>query len=187
MLNRVLSSVMIVTSAFTIIIGQTAPEAKKDAEKSAQTFAFAFVGDGGFAMLMAELLTAARYQLPVKVVICNNGVLGQILWEQMALGYPEHGVRFQGPANFAAWAEAAGCLGIRVEHPGDLDAAVAAAFAHPGPALVDAVVNPDEPPMPAKVTYEQAKGFAESFLRGQPRRATIASPLFRDKVDKLRS
>ncbi len=147
----------------------------------------AFVGDGGFAMLMAELLTAARYQLPVKVVICNNGVLGQILWEQMALGYPEHGVRFQGPANFAAWAEAAGCLGIRVEHPGDLDAAVAAAFAHPGPALVDAVVNPDEPPMPAKVTYEQAKGFAESFLRGQPRRATIASTLFRDKLDKLRS
>jgi pyruvate dehydrogenase (quinone) len=147
----------------------------------------AFVGDGGFAMLMAELLTAARYQLPVKVVINNNGVLGQILWEQMALGYPEHGVRFQGPANFAAWAVAAGCHGVRVERPGDLDAAVASAFAHPGPAVVDVVVNPDEPPMPAKVTYEQAKGFAESFLRGQPRRSTIASTLFRDKLDQLKA
>lgn len=147
----------------------------------------AFVGDGGFAMLMAELLTAVRYQLPVKVVICNNGELGQILWEQMALGYPEHGVRFQGPANFAAWAEAAGCLGARVERAGDVESAVATAFAHPGPAVVDVVVNPDEPPMPAKVTYDQAKGFAQSFLRGQPRRATIASTLFRDKLDQLRS
>jgi pyruvate dehydrogenase (quinone)/pyruvate oxidase len=147
----------------------------------------AFVGDGGFAMLMAELLTAVRYQLPIKVVICNNGELGQILWEQMALGYPEHGVRFQGPANFAAWAEAAGCFAMRVERPGDLEGAVAASFAHSGPAVVDVVVNPDEPPMPARVTYEQAKGFAESFLRGQPRRAAIASTLFRDKLDKLKT
>lgn len=147
----------------------------------------AFVGDGGFAMLMAELLTAVRYQLPVKVVICNNGELGQILWEQMALGYPEHGVRFQGPAHFAPWGEAAGCHSARVEHPAEVEPAIAAALAHPGPALVDVVVNPDEPPMPAKVTYAQAKGFAESFLRGQPRRASIASTLFRDKLDELRS
>jgi len=145
-----------------------------------------YVGDGGFAMLMAEFLTAKRYHLPVKVVVCNNGLLGQILWEQMALGYPEHGVRFQGPANFAAWAEACGGLGIRVERPGDLDAAVADAFLHDGPALVDVVVNPDEPPMPAKVTYKQAKGFAEAFLKGQPRRAAIASTLFRDKLDELK-
>ncbi|HJR26965.1 MAG TPA: thiamine pyrophosphate-dependent enzyme [Acidimicrobiales bacterium] len=146
----------------------------------------AFVGDGGFAMLMAELLTAVRHDLPVKVVISNNGALGQILWEQMALGYPEFGVRFQGPANFAPWAEAAGCLGVRVEHPGDVEAAIASAFAHPGPAVVDVVVNPDEPPMPAKVTWAQAKGFAESFLHGQPRRAAIASTLFRDKVAQMR-
>jgi pyruvate dehydrogenase (quinone)/pyruvate oxidase len=123
----------------------------------------------------------------VKVVVCNNGVLGQILWEQMALGYPEHGVRFQGPANFAPWAQAAGCFGVRVEQPGDVDDAIGAAFAHPGPALVDVVVNPDEPPMPAHVTYEQAKGFAESFLHGQPRRATIAATLFRDKLDQLKA
>ena len=147
----------------------------------------AFVGDGGFAMLMAELLTAVRYQLPVKVVICNNGVLGQILWEQMALGYPEYGVRFQGPANFAGWAEAAGALGVRVEQAHDVETAVARAFAHPGPAVVDAVVNPDEPPMPAKISYNQAKGFAESFLRGEPRRVAIASTLFRDKLDQLRN
>ncbi|MBV8692269.1 MAG: pyruvate oxidase [Actinobacteria bacterium] len=147
----------------------------------------AFVGDGGFAMLMAEMLTAMRYQLPVKVVICNNGELGQILWEQMALGFPEHGVRFQGPPNFAPWAEACGGFGVRVEDPADLTGALTAAFAFDGPAVVDVVVNPDEPPMPPKVTYKQAKGFAEAFLKGQPRRAAIASTLFRDKVDQLKS
>jgi pyruvate dehydrogenase (quinone) len=146
----------------------------------------AFVGDGGFSMLMAEFLTAVHHQLPIKVFVCNNGVLGQILWEQMALGFPEHGVRYQNAPNFAGWADLCGGLGLRIEKPGDLEGAVADALAHSGPALVDVVVNPDEPPMPAKVRYEQAKGFAESFLKGQPRRAAIASTLFRDKIDRLK-
>ncbi len=146
----------------------------------------AFVGDGGFAMLMAEFLTAARHRLPIKVIINNNALLGQILWEQMALGFPEYGVRWEQAANFAPWAEACGGKGIRVERPGELEPAIAAALAHPGPALVDVVVNPDEPPMPAKVTYEQAKGFASAFLHGQGRRAAIASTLFGDKISQLR-
>ncbi|MDQ1489335.1 MAG: hypothetical protein QOJ23_1849 [Actinomycetota bacterium] len=145
----------------------------------------AFVGDGGFAMLMGEFLTAARYGLPVKVFVVNNGGLGQILWEQMALGFPEYGVRFERPADFAPWAEACGGLGIRVEKPGDVEAAVRDALAADGPALVDVVVNPDEPPMPPKVRHDQAVHFAESYLRGQPRRAGIASTLFRDKLDQL--
>jgi pyruvate dehydrogenase (quinone)/pyruvate oxidase len=147
----------------------------------------AFVGDGGFAMLMAEFLTAARHELPIKVFVCNNGELGQILWEQMVLGYPEHGVRFQKAADFAPWARACGGLGLHVEQPDELESAVTEALAHPGPALVDVTVNPDEPPMPAKVTYEEAKGFAQAFLRGQPRRGTIAATLFRDKISELRS
>lgn len=137
-------------------------------------------------MLMAEFLTACRYELPVKVFVANNGVLGQILWEQMALGYPEHGVRWSRCADFAPWAEACGGKGIVVEKPGDVESAVADALSHPGPALVDVHVNPDEPPMPAKVRYEQAKGFAASFLKGTPRRASIASTIFRDKLDQFR-
>jgi pyruvate dehydrogenase (quinone)/pyruvate oxidase len=146
----------------------------------------AFVGDGGFAMLMAEFHTAAWQGLPVKVVVCNNGSLGQILWEQMALGYPEYGVRFGTPMDFAPFAESCGGMGIRVEKPGDVEPAIRDALAHDGPALVDVMVNPDEPPMPAKVTYDEAKGFAESFLKGTPRRATIASTLFRDKIEQLK-
>ncbi|HJP66512.1 MAG TPA: thiamine pyrophosphate-binding protein [Actinomycetota bacterium] len=147
----------------------------------------AFVGDGGFAMLMAEFQTAARYNLPIKVFVNNNGELGQILWEQMVLGYPEFGVRFQEYSNYAPWAEACGGMGVVVEKPGDLEPAVRAAFAHPGPALLDVRVNPDEPPMPGKVSRQQAIKFAEAFLRGQPRKATIASTLFRDKITELKA
>ncbi|MFL5798106.1 MAG: thiamine pyrophosphate-dependent enzyme [Actinomycetota bacterium] len=147
----------------------------------------AFVGDGGFAMLMAEFHTAAWHGLPIKVVVCNNGLLGQILWEQMALGYPEYSVRFPTHMDFAPWAESCGGLGIRIEKVGDLEPAVREFLAHDGPALLDVVVNADEPPMPAKVTYDQAKKFGESFLKGTPRRATIASTLARDKIDQLKS
>jgi pyruvate dehydrogenase (quinone) len=147
----------------------------------------AFVGDGGFAMLMAEFHTAVWNKVPIKIVVCNNGLLGQILWEQMALGYPEFGVRFQTHMDFAPWAEACGGRGIRVQKPGDVEPAIREALAFEGPALVDVVVNADEAPMPPKIHYEEARKFAESFLKGTPRRASIASTLFRSKFDQLRS
>jgi pyruvate dehydrogenase (quinone) len=148
----------------------------------------AFVGDGGFAMLMAEFLTAIQHQLPVKVVICNNNSLGQILWEQMVLGYPEHGVRYpRPPVDYSALAAANGAFGVKVARPAELAGVVREALAHPGPALVDVDVNPDEPPLPGKVEYEQAKKFAQAFLRGQPRKATIATTLLSDKIQELRS
>ncbi|MEV6862767.1 thiamine pyrophosphate-dependent enzyme [Streptosporangium subroseum] len=146
----------------------------------------AFVGDGGFAMLMAEFLTAAHYRLPITVVVNNNDSLGQILWEQMVLGYPEHGVRFGEPASdFSAWARSCGGYGRKVTEPGDVEEAVRQALAHDGPALVDVNVNPNEPPMPGKISYEQARKFAEAFLRGQPHRAAIATTLFKDKISQL--
>jgi pyruvate dehydrogenase (quinone) len=147
-----------------------------------------YVGDGGFAMLMAEFLTAVQHQLPVKIVINNNNSLGQILWEQMVLGYPEHGVRYPRPyVDYAAFASANGGLGIKVTKPGEVMPAVSAALGHRGPALVDVNVNPDEPPLPGKVDIEQAKKFAEAFLRGQPRKATIATTLFKDKIEQFKS
>ena len=147
----------------------------------------AFVGDGGFAMLMAELATAFRYDLPIKVVINNNAELGQIQWEQMVLGFPEFGIRFGRRNDFAPWAAACGLHARRVDHVAELDAEVGAMLAHPGPALLDVSVNPDEPPMPGKITYEQAKEFTKAFLSGQPRKATIATTLFKDKIRDLRS
>jgi pyruvate dehydrogenase (quinone) len=146
-----------------------------------------FVGDGGLAMLMAEFNTACRYQLPIKIIVNNNGTLGQIMWEQMVLGYPEFGIRFGDRLDFAPWAQACGGKGIRVDKADELEDAIAEALGYAGPALVDVTVNPDEPPMPPKVQYEQAKGFVKSFLAGQPRKSTIASTLFRDKITEFRS
>jgi pyruvate dehydrogenase (quinone) len=120
------------------------------------------------------------------VVVVNNGELGQILWEQMVLGFPEFGVRFERRADFAPWARACGGFGAFVDKPGELDAAVREMLAEPGPALLDVAVNPDEPPMPPKIHYDEAKKFAQSFMKGTPRRATIASTLFRDKLDRLK-
>ncbi|SCL37837.1 pyruvate oxidase [Micromonospora rhizosphaerae] len=148
----------------------------------------AFVGDGGFAMLMAEFLTAVRHELPIKVVINNNNSYGQILWEQIVLGYPEYAVRHRQPeADFGAWARACGGHGAKITDPKALPDAIRAALAHPGPALVDCDVNPHEPPMPGKVRYEQAKHFTEAFLRGQPHKAATLATVARDKINELRS
>jgi pyruvate dehydrogenase (quinone) len=147
-----------------------------------------YVGDGGFAMLMAEFITAIKHNLPIKIVINNNNSLGQILWEQMVLGYPEFGVRHSDPpVDFSAIATANGALGIKVSNPAEVRNAISQALSYDGPALVDVNVNPDEPPLPGKIEYKQAKKFAEAFLRGQPRKATIATTLFRDKIDQLKA
>ncbi|MBE7211567.1 MAG: pyruvate oxidase [Gluconacetobacter diazotrophicus] len=105
----------------------------------------AVVGDGGLAMLMAELSTAVMHRLPVKVLVLNNGALGQELWEQRAMGWPNYGCEL-GAIDFAAAARAMGAAGFRCERGDQLDAAMRAAFAAPGPALVDAVVDPEERP-----------------------------------------
>ena len=148
----------------------------------------AFVGDGGFAMLMADFLTAVRNELAVKIIVNNNNSLGQILWEQMVLGYPEYAVRHRQPeADFAAWARACGAFGVKVSAPGDVAGAVRELLAHPGPGIVDCDVNPNEPPMPGKVTYDQAKHFMQAFLRGQPHKTATMASVARDKIQELRA
>jgi pyruvate dehydrogenase (quinone) len=115
-------------------------------------------GDGGFAMLMGDFLTLAQQKLPVKVVVFNNSTLGFVELEQKSTGFLDFGTGLQNP-NFAAMAQGAGVRGIRVEEPGQVDGAIAAALEHDGPVLVDAVVNRTELAMPPSITLEMAKGF----------------------------
>lgn len=144
-----------------------------------------FVGDGGFSMLMAEFATAVKYQLPVKMVIVKNGTLGQIKWEQMVfLGNPEFGVDLQ-PIDFAAVAHACGGAGFTVEDPAECGRTVEEFLNVPGPALLQAVVDPLEPPLPAKVTADQALKFAEALAKGEPNRSKIALTAVSDKVREL--
>jgi pyruvate dehydrogenase (quinone) len=145
----------------------------------------AFVGDGGFSMLMAELATCVKYELPVKIVIIRNDVLGQIKWEQMVfLGNPEYGVELQ-PIDFALVAQACGATGFTVDDPAQCGAVVERALATPGPVVVQALVDPHEPPLPAKITLEQATKFAKSLVRGEPNRDRIALTVLGDRVREL--
>ncbi len=142
----------------------------------------AFVGDGGFTMLMGEFVTAVKHKLPIKVVIIKNNTLGQIKWEQMVfLGNPEYGVELY-PIDFVQFAHACGGAGFRCERPDEVRPALEAAFATKGPAIVEAVVDPFEPPQPARATFQQGLHMAESLLRGEPHRGRIALTLFRDKI-----
>ncbi|HEY1940901.1 MAG TPA: ubiquinone-dependent pyruvate dehydrogenase [Roseiarcus sp.] len=116
-------------------------------------------GDGGFTMLMGDLISLKQLGLPVKVVVFNNGALGFIELEQKSTGFLDFGTELKNP-NFAAIAEASGIRGIRLEDPADVRDGIAAALAHDGPVLVDAVVNRTELAMPPSVTVEMAKGFS---------------------------
>ncbi len=142
----------------------------------------AFVGDGGFTMLMGEFATAVKYELPITIVVIKNNSLGQIKWEQIVfLGNPEYGCDLH-PIDFVKFAEACGGVGFRCERPDEVRPALEAALQSKRPALVEAVVDPHEPPQPARVTAEQALRMAQSLARGTPGGPRIALTLFRDKL-----
>ncbi|HEY2991997.1 MAG TPA: thiamine pyrophosphate-dependent enzyme [Methylomirabilota bacterium] len=145
----------------------------------------AFVGDGGFSMLMAEFVTCVKYRLPVKVVVVKNNTLGQIKWEQMVfLGNPEYGCELH-PIDFAAVARACGGQGFTIDDPARCGDVVEQALATPGPVLIEALVDPFEPPLPAKITLDQARKFATSLVRGEPNREKIALTVLGDRVREL--
>ena len=145
----------------------------------------AFVGDGGFSMLMADFVTAVKYKLPIKVVIIKNNTLGQIKWEQMVfLGNPEYGVELH-PIDFAEFAHACGATGFTVDEAADCANVMAEFLNAPGPAVLQAVVDPLEPPMPGKIKAEQALHFAESLARGEPNRKKIALTALSDRVREV--
>jgi pyruvate dehydrogenase (quinone)/pyruvate oxidase len=145
----------------------------------------AFVGDGAFSMLMAEMATCVKYKLPVKVFIVKNNYLGQIMWEQMVfLGNPEFACDLQ-PIDFAMVARACGAAGFSVEDPEHCGHIVEEALAHDGPAVVEAIVDPYIPPMPGKISMEQALHFAESIIRGTPDRGKIIQSIVGEKIREL--
>lgn len=144
-----------------------------------------FVGDGGFTMLMGEFATAVKYKLPIKIVIVKNNTLGQIKWEQMVfLGNPEYGCDLN-PIDFVGFARACGGTGFRVEDPADCGRILDQALQTKGPVIVEAVVDPHEPPMPPKVTVDQAEKLAKALAKGTPHRKEIALTIASDKVREL--
>jgi pyruvate dehydrogenase (quinone)/pyruvate oxidase len=145
----------------------------------------AFVGDGGLTMLIGELATCVKYGLNVKVVVIKNDALGQIKWEQMVfLGNPEYVCELQ-PIDFAAVARGFGVAGFTIDDPARCAATLQQALETPGPVLIEAVVDPNEPPMPPKTTFEQMKHFAEALAKGTPNADKIALTVAADQVREI--
>jgi len=145
----------------------------------------AFTGDGSLSMQMGDLATLSQEQLPVKVIVFKNNVLGLIKWEQMVfLGNPEYGVDFA-PVDYVKVAEGCGAHAVRIDDPADCEQALRDALAHEGPVLVEAVVDPDEPPLPPKVTPEQAKKLAQALRRGEENRKRIGLSIGRSMIGEL--
>jgi pyruvate dehydrogenase (quinone) len=142
--------------ALPLAIGAQTP----DRERQVVSFA----GDGGLTMLFGELITLMQNKLPVKVVVFNNSSLNFVELEMKAAGIVNFGTELENP-NFAAVAQAMGMFGRRVEQPGDLEAALRDAFAHPGPAVIDVVTARQELSIPPAITVEQAKGFSLYAIR----------------------
>lgn len=124
----------------------------------------ALAGDGGLAMLLGELITIVQNKLPVKVVVFDNSSLNFVELEMKAAGFVTFGTDLKNP-DFAAVAEAIGLKGFRVDESDDLEAALSAALAHQGPALVSVKTARQELSMPPSVTLEQAKGFTLYAIR----------------------
>jgi pyruvate dehydrogenase (quinone)/pyruvate oxidase len=139
----------------------------------------ALTGDGSLTMMMGELATLAQHDLPVKVVVIRNDVLGLIKWEQMAfLGNPQYGVELR-PVDFAKVGEACGLRGVRIDDPASAGDQLAEALGIDGPAVIEAVVDPHDMPMTPTINPEHAKGFARGLARGEPNREQIALTMSR--------
>ena len=146
----------------------------------------AFVGDAGLTMLMGEFATAVQYGLPIKVIVIKNNTLGMIRWEQMGfLGNPEFGVEFS-PIDWVKFAEACGGKGYAIKEPNEVKSIMQQAMKEEKkPTIIEAYVDPFEPPMPPKVEMEFVSNLAESFASGQPYASRISLTLFRDQVHNI--
>jgi pyruvate dehydrogenase (quinone)/pyruvate oxidase len=145
----------------------------------------ALIGDGAFSMLLGELATAVKYRLNITMVVVKNNSLGQIKWEQMVfLGNPEYGCELEA-IDFAAVARGFGATGFTCDDPARIGGVLDEAMAMRGPVVIEAVVDPFEPPMPPKLTAKQVARFAKSLVRGQPDRMDIALTVAEDKVREL--
>jgi pyruvate dehydrogenase (quinone) len=143
------------------------------------------VGDGGLTMLLGEIATLVKYKLPVKVIVIKNNVLGEVKWEQLAQeGNPQFGVELQ-PIDFAGYARCCGAAGFTITDPKDAESILRQALAHPGPAVIEAVVDPNEPPLPGNISAEQALRFAEALGKGERERWKIIKTVLEDKIREV--
>ena len=125
---------------------------------------FAVCGDGGFGMTMNDFVTAVKYKLPIVVVVLNNNKIAMIKFEQEVMGNIEFETDLTNP-DFAKYAEACGGIGYRVENLDELLPAFENAVKQNKPCIIDVVVDANEAPMPAKITFGQAAGYTKHMIK----------------------
>ncbi|HEU4696802.1 MAG TPA: thiamine pyrophosphate-dependent enzyme [Sphingomicrobium sp.] len=145
----------------------------------------AVIGDGSAAMLMGDFVTLRKYNLNAKIIVIKNNALGQIKWEQMVfLGNPEYGCELE-PIDFAKMAEAVGIRALTIEDPARCGDQLREALATSGPCLIEAVVDPFEPPFPPSIELKQAINMGKALAKGTPHAMKTALTLGSDTVREL--
>ena len=120
-------------------------------------------GDGGFTMMMGEMLTLKQLNLPIKIFVFNNEELSFIAMEMKASGYLDYATDFVNP-DFGKLAEAAGIKGVSIQNSSEVDEKIMEALNHNGPVIVNVRVDKQELAMPPKIAYQQAKGFSKYLI-----------------------
>lgn len=123
----------------------------------------AICGDGGFAMVMHDFVTAVKYDLPIKVIVLNNSKIGMIKYEQAEKGHLNYGTDL-GEINFAEFAKSCGGEGYRIERHDELSTAMKQAFLSEKPAIIDVAIE-EKAPLPGKITYEEAVKYSEYLIK----------------------
>lgn len=123
----------------------------------------AICGDGGFSMVMHDFITAVKYDLPIKIIVLNNSMIGMIKYEQQVSGHLNYETDL-GPVNFANFANSCGGEGYRIERHDELETTMQQAFLSTKPVIIDVMIE-DQAPLPGKITYDQAISYGQYLMK----------------------
>ncbi|AWM15778.1 pyruvate oxidase [Bacillus subtilis] len=172
-----------IVSSWLATMGCGLPGAIASSLAEPERQAIAVCGDGGFSMVMQDLPTAVKYKLPITVVILNNENLGMIEYEQQVKGNIDYVTKLQN-VDYAAFAESCGAKGIKVTRAEELAPAFHEALHADQPTVVDVMIG-NEPPLPGKITYGQAKGFSKYMLKNFFENQKIEMPSLKKSLKRL--
>ncbi|MFB0637276.1 pyruvate oxidase [Bacillus rugosus] len=172
-----------IVSSWLATMGCGLPGAIASSLAEPERQAIAVCGDGGFSMVMQDLPTAVKYKLPITVVILNNENLGMIEYEQQVKGNIDYVTHLQN-VDYAAFAESCGAKGIKVTRAEELAPAFHEALQADQPVVVDVMIG-NEPPLPGKITYGQAKGFSKYMLKNFFENQKIEMPSLKKSLKRL--
>lgn len=172
-----------IISSWMATMGCGLPGAIASALANPERQAIAVCGDGGFTMVMQDFVTAVKYKLPIIIVILNNRKIGMIKYEQESIGHLEYETDLQ-DIDFAQFAKACGGEGYRVVKHEDLEPAFDMAAKSNKPVIIDVHIE-DQPPLPGKITMDQAAGYSKHVMKKFFKQHEAEMPPLRKALKRL--